>query len=289
MKRYGIAVLLAALASLALAQGFCPALASGSQTQSPERAALPGERRILDAAVRITMVCPGPDPAQVIVASGLGTVASYPGGNLIFTHDHWGETLDNVTQVQFRDAANELLLEMEGDEFEASMLYRDHGTMVIRASEELRPNGMADAIHPPSRPAALPTAPGERGAMNPGDIVLVTVQRTGGMPGVEVIEAVVESVAERQERATVQLRTVGGRSLVPGDSGGGVWFKGHLMGNLWAAVVIQATSTASTVSAEIGTDMGVAAIYPWLHQGWGSTNPSSGAIGDGDQISAHDE
>lgn len=83
-------------------------------------------------------------------------------------------------------------------------------------------------------------------------------------PGYEVVVARVTAVTEREGIPAYLLQTVDGTPVVPGDSGGGVWFEGQLVGNLWrnqAVETVPTTGGAETMMSQTVTDMSVAAAF----------------------------
>ena len=64
---------------------------------------------------------------------GLGTLVSHKGELILITHDHWGP-LKNLGAVQFRNAAGDPLLELDGKTFKDLIRYRDGGTMILGIS-----------------------------------------------------------------------------------------------------------------------------------------------------------
>jgi hypothetical protein len=150
---------------------------------------------------------------------GLGTLVATDQGVLIVTHDHWGDVLEIADVVEFRDASGRPLQTITGLEFRMSVLYRDSGTMVIVA------------------PAGINLAPAKLGDSRQVPLerkVLITRQNPDGSGGVQVIEAEVKSAEIFEGRNAWMLDTLNGDALVRGDSGGGVWLEGKLVGNLWA-------------------------------------------------------
>jgi hypothetical protein len=107
-------------------------------------------QQFLEATLRITLYAPLTDAQgnpqyveenerqvlQLNASEGLGTLANQAGDLLIVTHDHWQMTPD-LWLVQFHSPANELLLELSGEEFQQLIRYRDGGTMLLTAPQAL--------------------------------------------------------------------------------------------------------------------------------------------------------
>ena len=152
-------------------------------------------------------------------ACGQGTLAAASDGLRIITHDHWGDILQGADLVQFLDAWNRPLQTITGMEFVQSILYRDQGTLVLAA---------------PAGINLIPATLGNSHQVLVGETMWVTRQKANGQPGLEVVQAVVESVQTFKGQPAWKLNLGGGSILVEGDSGGGIWHDGMLMGNVWA-------------------------------------------------------
>jgi hypothetical protein len=181
---------------------------------------------------------------HAVSARGLGTVAANPGGVVVITHDHWGDLLDTAMVARFSDAHGRPLVELTGREFRRAILYRDGGTLMLRA-----PAGLATEV----------AAFGDGEPVGPGVTVQILHRRAGRDHAIEVVDAVVESIAWK-ERPVYTLRSVDGQSILPGDSGGGIWLDGRLQGNMWTTVMIRQILADGTVR-DVATDSCVAAIH----------------------------
>lgn len=81
---------------------------------------------------------------------------------------------------------------------------------------------------------------------------------------VEVVAATVTAVTEREGVPACLVQTADGTPVVPGDSGGGVWFEGQLAGNLWrnqAAETVIVSGNSETIVSQTVTDQSVAATF----------------------------
>jgi hypothetical protein len=232
-------------------------------------------KQILDNTVTITMVAPEkmqsteavdealPIPndeyrpivkvARDVVAEGLGTVVHQGGELLVVTHDHWSLLERIKGMVRIGTSSGDQLLEMELSKFKEFILYRDGGTMVLEASEwaELGDTVAAQRINPMELSNS-----DNRVEFVTGDFVQV-VQRSGLGVGA-IMQARVERADQKEGRGVLRLRIVSGQPLVGGDSGGGVWYRGKLLGNVWTTVTMRDADTG----ADHPTDMGVAALFP---------------------------
>jgi hypothetical protein len=222
-----------------------PALLSNRPTN-------PREQAILGATVQIVLIAQPDGTLHAAAERGLGTLALNPGGALLITHDHWGGLLDSAPMVQVRDTEDALLLELSGREFRNAILYRDGGTMVLRAPAGLLPSGQLAG-----RAASL----GDRQEVQPGDTVHLVHQLAGKEHQIGVMDAVIESVSGKDQRPVYTLRSLDGTAIIPGDSGGGIWVEGELLGNMWTTIMIRETVTATGEEHDVPTDTCVAAIH----------------------------
>ena len=179
---------------------------------------------------------------------GLGTLVADGGKRLIITHDHWMHLTPNLHEVEFRDASGRLLLTFQAQAFRALLVYRDGGTLVLRA-----PAGLQDV---PAAPLGGPAGEGDT----------VWFARRAAPSGGTTVEVVAATVTEANDAApaSLRLRNMDGSAVVPGDSGGGVWTNGRLVGNLWAAGISQRHDLLSRLfgSGDEPSDLTIAALLP---------------------------
>ncbi|MEM7801901.1 MAG: hypothetical protein AAF633_22090 [Chloroflexota bacterium] len=57
--------------------------------------------------------------------------------------------------------------------------------------------------------------------------------------GLAVVPAVIAEIKIENQMPVYQFETLDGHAIFPGDSGGGVWFEGQLVGNMWRTVQVQ--------------------------------------------------
>jgi hypothetical protein len=157
---------------------------------------------------------------------GIGTLLSYWDKTLLISHNHWSQltSMSVPDLVQFHDVDGRFLLEMTGDAFTQLMLFRDGGTLIMRA--------------PPALTAQLPNAAvvGHVASLMPGDIVYVAHRQANQDDTVVVMAAEVLAIEFRNSIPLLSLRSLNGQTIEPGDSGGGVWLDGRFVGNLWLTV-----------------------------------------------------
>lgn len=208
-------------------------------------------QQILAATVRIILYVPAGN-AQYHFARGLGTRVRDGGRSLIVTHDHWGEALLAAEFIHFFDTDNQLLLEISGDLFRNLILYRDSGTMVLTAPNRLP--GIAEF--------------GDPAQVTAGQTLTVLHQDAGARPEQAVVSThgvVVEQVAPFAGQSSYNLRGLNGEKVGHGDSGGGIWHNGLLVGNMWATMTTlnwQVWNWAGLDNMTIETDESFAAVYP---------------------------
>jgi hypothetical protein len=194
-------------------------------------------------------------PNSYIVADGLGALVTQGEERLIITHDHWSLLDKDLGTVQFGDATGELLLEVALIDFKNLIRYRDGGTMVIEAPEDLFLRGVGDISWLP----ALGLNDSDKSEeLSPGSIVLVAQRQPGDSVGVAVVRAEVERSDQRLGRPVYRLRSLSGQPIVGGDSGGSVWHEGDLVANMWTTIMMENISTGAVRP----TDASIVAIFP---------------------------
>ena len=215
---------LAALAGLMLFLNFNTVVTAAPANRAQIEAS--SEARILEATVQIHLLVPI-DGGKVI-AEGLGTLVRQAGGTRIVTHNHWGTFTRDAQTAEFYNASGDLLVKTSGDEFRDLIQSQDKGTLVLNT-----PKGLA--YH--RQPASM----GDLARVKKGDVVLVTHQAPNAEGKVAVLEAVVDSSAIYEGLSVFVLRTGKSLVIIPGDSGGGVWRGGQLIGNMWGRKTITIT------------------------------------------------
>ena len=80
-----------------------------------------------------------------------------------------------------------------------------------------------------------------------------------------ILQAVIEEIITYKGLPAYRLRSLDGQPIQPGDSGGGIWFNGVLVGNNWVTLMetndsIVETSGNSDEENLIYTDLSYAAI-----------------------------
>jgi hypothetical protein len=186
------------------------------------------EQRILKATVQMVMVREEINGTKAVyeIDEGIGTLLNYGGEFLIVTHNHWPQVVDSSKPdfVRFHDAQGERLLKIDGVAFQRAILYRDGGTLVMRA-----PLALVNKL-------AAVEAVSAGQDVNLGDSLYVVRHRPGVDMEVEILETQVTAVEDDGQYVVMTLLSLNGQSIEPGDSGGGIWSEDALVGNMWMTV-----------------------------------------------------
>lgn len=209
----------------------------------------------LDTTVRIVMYAPQPaNNGTYLVEYGLGTLVNQDTQTVIITHDHWKDVLARVEIVQFWNGRNQLITELSGDLFLNQILYRDRGTMILLA--------------PPAMYGLTTAVLGNPTDVQIGDTVQVMHQEHALEPEratLELHDAIVTEITTFDGQPSFTLRSLDGKTIVQGDSGGGIWHNGRLVGNMWATMTgpnWQVWNWESLDDAVTETDQSFAAVHP---------------------------
>jgi hypothetical protein len=167
---------------------------------------------------------------------GLGTLVSSNDEIILITHDHWGD-LAALGMVQFRNAAGDPLFELNGDTFKKLIHYQDGGTMILgRDAAGARSDYLSAFIAISQTKYNHTIRPAELGVDQPiqeSQNLIIVRQGRNNSKAVELMVVNIEAVGERWGRLVYELRSLDGGDIMPGDSGGGLWFEGRLVGNMW--------------------------------------------------------
>jgi hypothetical protein len=160
--------------------------------------------------------------------------------------------LQDTNILELHDAANHKIRSISGFEFKNLIVYQDPGTLVLRA-----PYGLTDAL--------TPVDVDHQPQLRPGDIVQVAHRGGSNRDNVEILDAVLEEITVSGVTPLYKLRFPDGPLLSHGDSGGGIWSGGILVGNTWSIVMTSTTEEISGTSAPVSqsqTNLSYAAIFP---------------------------
>jgi len=222
------------------------------------------KQQILAATVRITLFAPitdaqgqpqyvtmnGQKAIQYTVGEGLGTLTRSGEDVFVVTHDHWTLLTENLHKVQFHNVANDLILEVSGDAFRQLIRYRDGGTTVLTAPAKLK--------------ARLTATEMGNGRSVQNNDILLTAYRAADSGAISVAAMRVEKTSVFQGQPIYRMINMNGDSVIGGNSGGGVWANGQLVGNMWTTTMEQKVSrlTGKAVSQMTQTSTSLAAQLP---------------------------
>lgn len=195
-----------------------------SNAEANELAMVPAE--MAKATVQITMVQQQGETRTM--ARGIGTLVQVDNNVLLVTHDHWPQlqTPTGPDTVFFYDVDGQLLGELNGRSFFQHLLFKDSGTLLLRPPEFL----LADRH---------PVQMGDLGTLEPSSTVMVMRRQPGNDSQLVATVMVVTAVDTQNGVPLLTLRSVDGSSIEPGDSGGGVWLNGRLVGNMWMTIRVE--------------------------------------------------
>lgn len=222
------------------------------------------QQQILGATMRITLFVPvadeqgnpiittvdGQQVIQYVAGEGLGTLVRQGNEMLIITHDHWTLLTPNLRKVQFHNVANELLLEVSGEAFRQSIRYQDGGTTILSAPSELLNQ-------------LTPVELGDSDSVNRKEIVLLAYRHPQSGT-ISVAAMVVKKLDVFNNRPVFQMTRLNGEHVVPGNSGGGLFWNGRLIGNMWTTTMEREVSrkTGEVVSPQAATSPSLVAQLP---------------------------
>lgn len=89
--------------------------------------------------------------------------------------------------------------------------------------------------------------------VQPGDLVLVSYRRPGDRSKIDLLAAEVMAITSYKGLPVFKLRSLDGQAIQNGDSGGGIWLNGKLVGNMWATLAFTSLPEA-TSQIEISQD-----------------------------------
>lgn len=182
------------------------------------------DEQILASTIQIELQGKGRIEAgkkEFYTSRGLATLVQYGDHQFLMTHNHWSISTEELKSVVLRNAAGELLMELDGSTFLSLVRYHDAGTMLLAA--------------PPQLPGVIPAPLGDGAVLTAGDDLMLATHDAdqGNIVNISTAEVkLVETTGFPR-----QLRLQGQKTAVArGDSGGGVWYEGKLVGNLWAII-----------------------------------------------------
>lgn len=208
---------------------------SSVETKSFDPVSLEIKTAILDATIQIVQIVPSQNQGKRVYVHGLGTLVRSQGEYLIYTHDHWGDFEDCI-KVEFRNAQGELLFEMSGDQVKSLVRHQDGGNLLLKAPVEVQSDYLAALINLSDPQFQRPLEAAEMTMSvvpDVGDQLVATRRDPDDRHRIELLAVYVEAVSEVEGVPVYHLRSQNGQVIIPGDSGGGVWLNGRLVGNVW--------------------------------------------------------
>ena len=180
------------------------------------------------------------DPGKYLLTSGLGSVVIWQGEYVIVTHNHWGNELDQAEYVQFLDWKGRLLRTLGRNKIMNLILYSDPGTLVL---------------YDPTATWVSKGHLGDDRSVAAGDIVTIAHMDLINPGQVELIQAIVMGQHQENGQSVIGVQVMDDEMIVSGDSGGGIWLHGELIGNTWAVENTrdQAGSSNSGLIAQLPT------------------------------------
>ena len=176
---------------------------------------------------------------KVHVTEGLGTLVNYGDERFIMTHNHWPLLAPDVERVELRNASGGLLVLLSRYNFHTLVRYRDAGTLMLKA--------------PPQLSGITAAELGDSSTLSAGDRLWLATHDAQQGHAVDIIRTDIGQAGNSESDMPGQLwLRCSETAVAPGDSGGGVWHDGRLVGNMWAVV----ESLQNT---------------PWSRQGWFSS------------------
>lgn len=174
------------------------------------------------------------DGTNLIQLDSLGTLVETQGGKVIVTHGHWGKMLEVANFAHIYDANGEFLLALNGGELKDLIRYQDKGTIVFEAPATLSSLPAASPVEADLQPADLSLETTNPEMPQAGDQVAYVHLVKGETQRLEVLSATFQSLGRFKRLEVLQILVPEGGVILGGNSGGGVWFEGRYIGNVWA-------------------------------------------------------
>jgi len=190
------------------------------------------QEEILGATLQIEISVPlDASGRRIVKAEGLGSLTWDGEKTLLVTHNHWGEVIQEKSIVAFYNAEGQLLETISGPKFISLICYLDAGTLILRSPIRLKEQTQLRISGDPLQ-------------VQVGDVVLVAQREGPEGKEVALVEAEVESVTAIRGIPVYKLKDSEGHPVQVGDSGGGIWRDGKLVGNLWYTSMARSTRLA---------------------------------------------
>lgn len=214
------------------------------------------QAEILSATLQIEISVPVDASGKKLVkVDGLGSMVWDGEETLLVTHNHWGEVLQEKSVVAFYDAQGQMVKTLSGSKFISLVRYLDAGTLILRSPVRLKEQTQLVIAADPLQ-------------VQVGDVVQVTQRGGPERKEAALVEAEVESITSIRGLPVIRLKGLEGRPVKGGDSGGGIWYEGSLVGNMWYTAIAKSTGLRIFTMLKPGeasveaTDESYAAIFP---------------------------
>jgi hypothetical protein len=171
--------------------------------------------QILSATVQVLVF-----PSEGIeYERGIGTLFRYGSGTFILTHNHWS-MLTVAAKVEFRSYKNQLILTISGAEFLELVYYRDRGSLILKAPAALPSQGAVTISGFPE--------------LTEGEQLTLVHRNSSDHDQLDIMTVKVPRVITGKGTSALNIIPLNQEEIIPGDSGGGLWHDGQLVGNMWA-------------------------------------------------------
>ena len=202
---------------------------------------LADQQRVLDASLQI--VLQSVDAAgNVDIARGVGTLVNLNGQRVLVTHNHWGHLLQQGATVTFWSAYGQLVHTMNSADFNTHTLYSDAGTLVLQPMVGLA--AIQQTINAGSLTAVIS-----------GQDVWAVRQIAPNVRGLRLQSLTVDHHRTVEGLSAIQMRSQTAQPIIKGDSGGGLFINGSLVGNMWLTLTLtDGTPTDQSVGALLTID-----------------------------------
>lgn len=175
----------------------------------------------------ITVPRNGREVPVYLTSGGLGTVVDGGRNRFIITHDHYAQLDAPVAEVSITDNSGTRIV-MDIRAFHRLIHYRNNSVIILDAPADLL--------------GGAPFADGE--TVQPDSIVQV-VHRQKNTDTLVVVPAIVERLTEYQGIPCFRVRNLNGELIEKGNSGGGVWYQGRLVGIIHRTITNTCASPAT--------------------------------------------
>lgn len=181
------------------------------------------QQTLLNASTQIIMQRTLED-GTVLQAQGIATLITSNGHQKLVTHNHWGDYFDSNATATFYDAAGTLIFATSAKNLHSLRQFADDGMLIVTPFPELSAHLTAVPIH-------------ETADVSLGAALWVVHQISADVRGLQLTPVVVNEYAYFADYSVVTLQSTDGTAIIPGDSGGGLFANGQLLGNMWKTLV----------------------------------------------------